>query len=58
MSKYEQCSAWDARPLREAQLHYAALDAYVCLVVYEKLHELYKFDNIMYTDNDFVRLKE
>jgi hypothetical protein len=26
LSKYEQCSGWYRRPLRKAQLHYAALD--------------------------------
>lgn len=27
ISKFEQCGAWDKRPLRNAQKHYAALDA-------------------------------
>jgi ribonuclease D len=27
ISKFEQCGAWDRRPLRNAQKHYAALDA-------------------------------
>lgn len=26
VSKYEQCSGWRNRPLRRAQMHYAALD--------------------------------
>lgn len=33
-SKFEQCSGWDNRPLRRAQLHYAALDALVLLKIY------------------------
>lgn len=32
-SKFQQCSGWNARPLRLAQLHYAALDARVLLEV-------------------------
>lgn len=44
MSKFEQCSAWEVRPLREAQLHYAAMDAYVLLELFNKMEELYKFD--------------
>lgn len=39
LSKYEQRSNWNKRPLRRAQMHYAALDAYVCEVVYERLNE-------------------
>jgi ribonuclease D len=34
-SKFEQCSAWNIRPLRKAQLHYAALDARVLLDIYD-----------------------
>lgn len=45
ISKYEQRSNWNRRPLRKAQAHYAAMDAYMCEVLYEKLcsegdHEL------------------
>ena len=37
MSKFEQCSNWAARPLRKTQLHYAALDSYIMLVLHDKL---------------------
>lgn len=36
-SKFEQCSGWATRPLRKAQLHYAALDARVLLDIYDSL---------------------
>lgn len=39
MSKYDQMSNWHNRPLRKAQMHYAALDAVVVLVLFEKLKE-------------------
>ena len=35
-SKYEQCSGWANRPLRRAQMHYAALDAFVLIKLYKK----------------------
>lgn len=38
LCKYEQTGSWSRRPLREAQLHYAALDAVVLLVLYDKLN--------------------
>ena len=37
LCKYEQCSNWDNRPLKKSQLHYAALDAIVCLSLYKKM---------------------
>lgn len=37
LDKSEQCSIWGARPLLEKQRSYAALDAWVCAGVYEKL---------------------
>lgn len=33
ISKYEQCSGWQCRPLRKAQLHYAALDCVLPLLL-------------------------
>jgi hypothetical protein len=37
LDKAEQCSFWATRPLSEKQRAYAALDAWVCAGVYEKL---------------------
>ena len=37
LCKYEQCSFWENRPLKQSQLHYAALDALVCVSLYKKL---------------------
>jgi ribonuclease D len=42
LSKYEQRSNWNRRPLRKAQIHYAALDAFACVLIYEKLHPEYQ----------------
>lgn len=33
--KYEQCSNWNNRPLRQKQLHYAALDSLLCVQLYK-----------------------
>ena len=35
--KYEQCSFWENRPLKQSQIHYAAIDALVCIFLYKKL---------------------
>ncbi|CAD8090647.1 unnamed protein product [Paramecium sonneborni] len=40
LSKYETCSNWEYRPLRKAQIHYAALDAIASLHVYLKMNEI------------------
>ena len=37
MCKYEQCSYWENRPLKKSQLHYAALDAVICVTLYKIL---------------------
>ena len=46
LCKYEQCSNWENRPLKKRQLHYAALDAIVCITLYKKM-----------TDVEFFRKK-
>jgi hypothetical protein len=38
LDKAEQCSSWSARPLSERQRVYAALDAWSCVGVYEKIY--------------------
>ena len=40
LCKYEQCSDWELRPLRKTQLHYAALDALACVLLYKNLMEI------------------
>jgi ribonuclease D len=37
LSKYEQRSNWNRRPLKKTQVHYAALDALACVLIYDKL---------------------
>ena len=37
--KYEQISDWGKRPLKQSQLHYAAIDALVCVSLYKKMVE-------------------
>ena len=37
LDKGEQCSDWDARPLSERQLHYAACDAAVLIDIAEAM---------------------
>jgi ribonuclease D len=39
ISKSQQVSNWDADLLTEAQLRYAATDAWICLKIYYKLRE-------------------
>jgi hypothetical protein len=40
LCKFEQGSGWQNRPLRKAQIHYAALDAAVCLQFYHHLEQI------------------
>jgi ribonuclease D len=42
ISKSQQVSNWDADVLTEAQLRYAATDAWVCLMIYNRLRESIK----------------
>jgi ribonuclease D len=37
LCKYEQRSNWLRRPLKKTQLYYAALDAFVCIKIYNIL---------------------
>ena len=37
MSKYEQISNWSHRPLRKSQIHYAAMDAFILLKIYDTM---------------------
>lgn len=50
MSKLEQVSNWDTRPLRKSQIHYSALDSVITLRLYHRLIELKteKLDTIIY----------
>ncbi|KRX09930.1 Ribonuclease H-like domain [Pseudocohnilembus persalinus] len=36
LSKIEQCSGWHQRPLRKSQIHYASLDAYICIRLWQE----------------------
>ena len=40
MCKVEQCSNWNRRPLRNAQMHYAAVDALMCVKLYKALNNI------------------
>lgn len=40
LSKFEQQSNWEVRPLRKAQMHYAALDALICVHLFKALQAL------------------
>ena len=40
LCKAEQRSGWDKRPLRKRQMHYAALDAYVEILLWDRMVEV------------------
>ena len=40
MSKGDQCSNWSKKPLRKSQLHYGALDAVICVMIYKEMVKL------------------
>ncbi|KAL7465471.1 hypothetical protein ACHAXS_005798 [Conticribra weissflogii] len=48
LDKAEQCSDWSSRPLSPAQREYAALDAWACAAIHQKLAEMHSLNN-MYT---------
>ena len=57
LSKFEQVSDWDSRPLRNSQLHYAGMDAWVLISLYEAMQKkaevggfelVCDFDNFMF----------
>jgi 3'-5' exonuclease len=51
MCKEEQKSNWELRPLRLSQIHYAALDVYICLAIYNEFFETDKIDMEKYSIN-------
>jgi superfamily I DNA and/or RNA helicase len=51
--KFYQCSNWTKRPLTNRQLHYAAMDAYILLELYEALNELKKKEVRIRDHKDF-----
>jgi len=50
LSKFEQCSNWSHRPLRQAQLHYAYMDAFVLIYIHERLEELKSQQSELFRD--------
>lgn len=50
-----QVSEWERRPLRKAQLHYAAMDAYVLLLMYDALLKMPSAEEeVMYVDSQYI----
>ncbi|CAK1549944.1 unnamed protein product [Leptosia nina] len=50
LEKSEQCSNWELRPLRNTQIYYAALDAFVLLEIYNYLQTLCTEQNINFEE--------
>ncbi|KAM3964662.1 exonuclease mut-7 homolog [Aphomia sociella] len=50
LEKSEQCSNWELRPLRQTQILYAALDAYVLIEIYEFLQKLCEKQGIKFEE--------
>lgn len=60
LEKAEQCSNWELRPLRNTQIYYAALDAFVLLEVYKFLQKMCTAQNINFEEvcNDVMLEKK
>jgi len=54
MSKGDQCSNWSKKPLRKSQLHYAALDAVICVMIYKEMGKL--CENVEKMRNYFTKI--
>lgn len=50
LDKSMQSSEWAARPLSDAQIHYAACDAYVLLAINARLEELWRPTDVQVTN--------
>ena len=65
LSKAEQIGDWSKRPLRQAQIVYAALDAWVCVQIYKQLqsearayNQMKRFNEIINNELNKVELNE
>jgi ribonuclease D len=54
--KAQTLTNWKRRPLRKAQLHYAAMDAFVVIKIYERLLKEYGEQYLMhFVEEDELR---